>query len=117
MGKATWTPPSPPRVSPWANKTVAPLQAAGALVPIVETPRGWVFDDQRHGTAFFISETGFFLTAAHVIEDFPNVSPPLKVLIIGGYGAAVMPVAFITRHPSFDLALGLAVIDPESTLR
>jgi hypothetical protein len=81
-------------------------------LPVVETSKGSVFDNQRHGTAFFISEVGLFLTAAHVIEDSPNVAPPLRVIIMSAYGMAIMPVAFITRHPSFDVALGVAVIDP-----
>lgn len=78
---------------------------------MIETPHGPVFHDQLHGTAFFISEAGFFLTAAHVVEPFPNEAPPLRVVILGGYGVTIMHVAFVTRHPTYDVALGLAVVE------
>jgi Trypsin-like peptidase domain len=100
---------SPP--SPWQNESVAPLQAAAALVPIVDFGHGPIFLDELHGTAFFVSDAGFFLTAAHVIAQFPSLAPPLQLVILGGYGEHLMPVAFVMRHPKADVALGLAVIN------
>ncbi len=99
------------RVSPWANDSVAPLQAAGALVPLVQTERGVIFDRQFHGTAFFISDAGLFLTAGHVVDQFPNEWPPLTLLILNVHGLTAMRVAWVTRHPTVDVALGLAVIE------
>ena len=103
--------------SPWANKSVAPLQAAGLLVRIEETPNGAVGVHQLHGTAFFISDDGFFLTAAHVVEDHPPIEPKLAVMIIGGAGVSVMPVAMVIRHPPADVALGIANISPAAPTR
>jgi hypothetical protein len=84
------------KVSPWANKDVAPMQAAGALVPLVAA-RGsrktsLTFANQLHGTAFFISPSGIFLTAAHLTDPFPNQEPALGIIIINANGMSIMPV-------------------------
>jgi hypothetical protein len=45
-----------------------------------------------------------------VVDDFPNESPPLVVVIVNVFGPTVMPVAWVTRHPTADVALGLVVL-------
>ena len=68
---------------------------------------------ELHGTAFFLTDDGMFLTAAHVVEEFPNQDPPFVVFIVGGPGYAIMPVEFITVHPTADVALGKAVVNDQ----
>jgi hypothetical protein len=67
---------------------------------------------EEHGTAFFISADGFFLTAGHVVDGCPEFMPALEVMIMSAFGLARMPVLFLKRHPTADVALGKALVDP-----
>lgn len=100
-----------PHISPWSNGTIAPLQAAGAIVPVVASAGGPILGTECHGTAFFLTDDGFFLTAGHVVEECSLVAPAIVVLIFGGPGYAMMPVQFVTRHPTADVALGKTLVD------
>lgn len=106
-----------PMVSPWDNESISPLRAAGALIPIAlartATKESIPFANQLHGTGFFISRNGTFLTAAHVIESFPNDDPALGIAIMNVNGLTIMPVRKITRHPTLDVALGFARVSPD----
>jgi hypothetical protein len=93
------------------------MQAAAAVVPLVDTEHGPSFDRENHGTAFFISDTGWFLTAAHVIESYGNILPPLRLFIVSAFGFQMMPVAMVTKHPTADVAFGIAGVDPDHPTR
>jgi hypothetical protein len=65
------------KVAPWANHEVPPMQAAGALIPWHEVDGAIQYKHDEHGTAFFISADGFFLTAGHVVDGYPEFMPAL----------------------------------------
>jgi hypothetical protein len=88
------------------------MQAAGALIPWHEVDGALRYKHDEHGTAFFISSDGLFLTAAHVVDGCPAFMPALQVMIISAFGLARLPVLFLKRHPTADVALGKALVDP-----
>ncbi len=98
----------PGRTSPWANERVAPLQAAGAFIPVVEESGGFKLGHQLHGTVFFVSDWGLFLTAAHVVQGIERAG----VAILAGAGLLFMRVEEVCIHPDVDLAFGRVIIDP-----
>lgn len=100
-------------VSPWSNDSIAPMQAAGAIVPVVASENGPVLGVEAHGTAFFITEDGFFLTAAHVVNTLSPVAPAIVVFIFGGPGYVMMPVQFVAVHPMIDVAIGRVLVSDE----
>jgi hypothetical protein len=87
------------KVSPWANHNVPPMQATGALIPWHEVDGAIQYRREEHGTAFFISADGFFLTARHVVDGCPEFMPALEVMIISAFGLARMPVFFFEATP------------------
>lgn len=91
---------------------MAPLQAAGALVPWQDTPNGPVFRPDLHGTGFFIS-TGVFLSARHVFEALPPGHKKMVMIILNVAGVHIMPVAKVIEHPTHDIALGVVHATPE----
>jgi hypothetical protein len=104
---------APETVSPWANEAIAPLQAAAALVPLVPTDHGLILDKELHGTAFFITDDGWFLTAAHVVQDLPADAPPLVAIIFGGPGYVPLCVRKLVLHPGgVDVAIGRVDVNP-----
>ena len=88
------------------------MQAAGALIPWHEVDGVLQYKHEEHGTAFFISADGFFLTAGHVVDGYPEFMPALEVMIISAFGLARLPVLSLKRHPVADVALGRALVDP-----
>ena len=100
------------RQSPWRH-AAAPLQSAGALVPLIDAEGGQALSAKAHGTGFFVSPDGMFVTAGHVF-DFPgDEDPPVMMSIFHATGAILMPVAAVSRHPGCDLAIGWVAGTPE----
>lgn len=104
------------RISPWSNQTIAPLQAAGTIIPLADIPTGRIICPQNHGTVFFISKEGFFLTAGHVCDGLGCFSH-YRVLVISVSGVTLIPVVSLKRHPdvAVDLAIGQVDVSTLST--
>jgi hypothetical protein len=99
-------------ISPWANKSVAPMQAAGPLIPWTGDGKSARYRSDNHGTAFFITEDGFFLTAAHLVRDLRPIVPQVEIMIVSAFGMATLPVEWVKCHATADVALGRALVDP-----
>lgn len=65
---------------------------------------GWRIDVDKQGTAFFITQTGLFVTAKHVLENGLGYSILLNDL--RSRKSAVHPVRHLALHPDFDVAVG-----------
>ena len=64
----------------------------------------FIGDDRSLGTGFFVSETGLALTAAHVVENQPQVNVVL-------YGGKRTRAKVIVSRPDYDLALLQVAVD------
>lgn len=104
------------RISPWNNKSVAPMQAAAPIIPVIYADNGCpMANNEGHGTIFFISNNGLFLTAAHVVSDYCSFAPPFFTLITSALGITMLKVAWTKCHPIYDVAIGQVMIE-ESNL-
>lgn len=65
--------------------------------------------DTEHGTAFFVTSTGLFLTAKHVVRDC-SPEKPYVILLIDEANAnfSRVQVTHISLHPVLDAAVGFA---------
>ncbi len=85
------------------------------ICPWERTEAGIGIDTSVLGTAFFVSEMGLFITAAHVVEKYVAEPTPLRVLYVDLETKRLMPVKpdALAIHPTLDVAIGLAGV-PEA---
>src|SRR5688500_6846024 len=103
--------------SAWRHNHFSPLEGTGQLIPVVKNAAGkQTFDYRNHGTAFFISGAGFFLTAGHVIDDHPD-GLPMVVMTTWADGVRINEVVAFVRHPTSDIAFGLARMKPQPPIK
>lgn len=103
--------------SAWRHSHFSPLAGSGQLIPVVINAAGkQTFDYRNHGTAFFISPFGFFLTAGHVIDDHPE-GLPMVVMTTWADGVRMNEVIAFVRHPTSDIAFGIARLKPQPQIQ
>ncbi len=89
------------------DETGKTLMGGVAIIPLLEK----LNDGKRRfiGTGFFITTCGVFLTAKHVLDNFPKNNPPVETWqLIPPNTWLLRPVEQITAHPKSDLAIGVA---------
>ena len=89
------------------------------ICPWERTEVGLGIDTGVLGTAFFVSEMGLFLTAAHVVEEYLAEPTPLRILYVDIPAQKLMPVKpdLLAVHPVLDVAIGLAGVPDALTLQ
>jgi hypothetical protein len=93
------------------------MAGTGIVLPLVETPMGnRAPDPAGHATAFFISATGIFVTAKHVM-DGRAYRDALVVVTIWADGVRFNPVIDIASDEHSDIALGVCALEPQPRLR
>lgn len=87
------------------------LNGGEAIIPILEK----IGDDRYQfiGTGFFITDTGLFVTAKHVVESL-SIDRIVVWQILPNNQYCPRPVHALVCHPSCDVAVGklVAAIDP-----
>ncbi|MBE7439192.1 MAG: trypsin-like peptidase domain-containing protein [Spirochaetales bacterium] len=60
------------------------------------------------GSAFFISPSGLFLTARHVVEEYSgNIKSPLKAILLRQPNFKMIPVIGLHHYPNTDISIGI----------
>src|SRR5450432_4453147 len=94
------------------DRQKARLQRAVApIVPWRTVAEGLVScDPVEQGTAFFITNSGVFLSARHVMvdKDQKDNAPHMSVLVVNHENSTfrVCPVLHVIQHPVLDVAIG-----------
>ncbi len=76
------------------------------IFPFEATEGGFQVDTEQQGTAFFISRTGIFLTAKHVV---PSNDVPYSLMLINVPNGTCVGhrIHRLSRHPQLDIAVGV----------
>ena len=82
------------------------------ICPWKHVPEGLLFDKGTVGTAFFVSEKGIFITAAHVVREYLEHDTPLRIMFVGFDPPKLYPVQpdHIVCHPTLDVAIGIVPV-------
>ena len=90
--------------------------AAAALCPVVypddQTPAGRGYHYTFFGNAFFISDQGYLLTVAHVLETFRNGGQPYILVDRLDAPPRLLKVAVVAKDPQHDVAILRATPNP-----
>lgn len=98
---------APPGLYGFEDETGAPVIGGEGIVPILE-----LIDGQRYrfiGTGFFITSSGIFATAKHVLMAAHERGHPISTWqLIPPNQWLIRPVAQFSVHDTADLAIGVA---------
>lgn len=115
MAEASPIPPEHPQLGGEAphglygfeEETGAPLIGGEAIIPLLELINGHRY--QFIGTAFFITSTGVFVTAKHVLMAAQDRGHPIATWqLIPPNQWLIRPVDQLSFHDTADLAVGVA---------
>ncbi len=98
-----------PYKQPWSEKILANYDPRESCCPIIYKEK---MKNKLHmrvlGTAFFISKTGIFITATHVIEDYENrIDNPIKLVLLREPNYKFGDILAFHKYPKTDIAIGI----------
>ncbi len=98
---------APPNLYGFEDETGTPLVGGAAIIPLLELIEGHTY---RHiGTGFFITSSGVFATAKHVLLSAHDSGRPIFTWqLIPPNQWHIRPVLQIDCHDTADVAIGLS---------
>jgi len=98
---------APPNLYGFEDEAGAPIVGGAAIIPLVELIQGREY--RRIGTGFFISSSGIFATAKHVLLSAHNSDRPIFTWqLIPPNQWHLRPVLQFSYHDTADVAVGVS---------